>query len=100
MPSIISTLLICPAFIFWTAWYGKTHLYRDLGSIFYGEKHAFEQKYSQHRRQEVDAFIRSQSPADPNDTRIRAGPKPKLCVAYSSVRRKNTQYLEVSVTKL
>ncbi|KAE8371984.1 hypothetical protein BDV26DRAFT_302338 [Aspergillus bertholletiae] len=100
MPSLLSKLILCLAFISCTIWYGKTHFYRDPGSIFFDETRAFEQRYSQHRRREVDAFIRSQSTTPTSESPVKSGSNPTLCLAYSSVRRQTTSYLEASVASV
>ena len=95
MPRLLLKLILCLAFISWTIWYGKTYFYRDPGSIFYDEVHAFEQRYSLHRRSEVDAFIRLQNTTLTTEPPIKSGPNPTLCLAFSSVRRQTSNYLEV-----
>ncbi|KAE8343325.1 hypothetical protein BDV24DRAFT_161762 [Aspergillus arachidicola] len=95
MPRLLLKLILCLAFISWTIWYGKTYFYRDPGSIFYDEVHAFEQRYSQHRRSEVDTFIRLQNTTPTSEPPIKSGPNPTLCLAFSSVRRQTSNYLEV-----
>ncbi|GAB1195407.1 hypothetical protein APSETT444_004666 [Aspergillus pseudonomiae] len=93
MPHLLLKLILCLAFISWTIWYGKTYFYRDPGSIFYDEVHAFEQRYSLHRRSEVDAFIRLQNTTLTTEPPIKSGPNPTLCLAFSSVRRQTTSAL-------
>ncbi|KAB8227395.1 uncharacterized protein BDW43DRAFT_316871 [Aspergillus alliaceus] len=100
MPSLLLKLILCLFFISCTIWYGKTHFYRDPGSIFYDEAHAFEQRYSQHRRREVDAFIRSQNTTSTLEPPLKSSPNPTLCLTYSSVRRQTTNYLETSIASV
>lgn len=96
MRPVIWKLILCLSFVLCFVWYAKEHFYRDPGSAFYDEENAFEQRYSQHRKGEVDEFVQSKVASTPGEETI-SGPRPALCAAFSSVQRKNTQYLEVRV---
>lgn len=95
MRPIIWKLLGCLIFLLCLAWYGKSHFYRDPGSVFYDRENAFEQRYSQVRKAEIDTFVQSQRNSS-EDGHMKSGPRPAICAALSSVQRNNTQYLEVS----
>lgn len=93
--SIARPLLACFVFILCAIWYGKTHFYRDPGSVFFNKERAYEQRYSQHRKIEVKQFLDSYASSGISDTQWKAGTNASLCVAFSSVKRQHTQYVEV-----
>ncbi|PLB44983.1 hypothetical protein P170DRAFT_513078 [Aspergillus steynii IBT 23096] len=99
MRPIIWKLIISLSFVLCFVWYGKEHFYRDPGSVFYDRENAFEERYSQHRKGEVNEFVQSRLTANP-DQYSKSGPRPALCAAFSSVQRRSTQYLETALGSL
>lgn len=95
MNFIFHKLLACAAFISCLVWYAKTNFYRDPGSAFFDVRRAYEQGYSKHRQSEVLQYINNQTAIGKHDKSVKAGSNSSLCVALSSVVRKETQYLEV-----
>lgn len=90
MRSLLRRLALCLSCIALAIWYSHATFYRDPGSVFFDPKRAFEQKYSQYRKAEVQKFV------DTGDGIVgKAGKDASLCVALSSVRRQHSQYLEV-----
>jgi len=90
MRSLLRKLALCLACIALPVWYSHSHFYRDPGSAFFDRNRAFEQKYSQYRKAEVQKFVDAGE-----GVAGKAGTKPSICVSFSSVRRKHAQYLEV-----
>lgn len=86
--------------------YGMANFYRDPGSIFFNEKYAYEQRYSQWRRRQADEFWKQtgqavSKPADrESGTKEAVGKASKssnMCLAFMTVQRKGLerQYIEV-----
>ncbi|KID98656.1 integral membrane protein, partial [Metarhizium majus ARSEF 297] len=100
MWSVCRKLVASFALIYCAVWYAQTHFYRDPGSRFFDPSRAYEQKYSRHRRAEVQQFIEQYVYADaaqdaPTPGELGAGRS--LCVTFTSVRRQRTQYVETAV---
>lgn len=79
--------------------YGRANFYRDPGSIFFDEKHAYVRLYSQSRQKQADAFWKQTGQAleKHKDGPGRAGKHPSMCLAFMTVERKglDRQYIEV-----
>lgn len=76
--------------------YGKTHFYRDPGSVFYDEERAFTRQYTDYRQVEAEEFIQKQALiADDFSEAIKAGEKPTICVNFATVKRNGEQYIDV-----
>ncbi|KAK2803698.1 hypothetical protein FQN50_006916 [Emmonsiellopsis sp. PD_5] len=91
--------------------YGRTHFYRDPGSVFYDRSRAFERTYSLHREAEAKEYIRtlqaaegvgSDGPtaADLGAAHVKAGVKPAICGIFSTVKREGEQYVETAIASL
>lgn len=93
IPAALRTVLFTLFVSLLIIYYGKTHFYRDPGSIFYDLNRAFERRYSWYRETEAEDYIRAVS-GDGSEY-SRAGEAPTVCVAFSSVKRENVQYIEV-----
>lgn len=76
-------------------YYGKTHFYRDPGSIFFDVNRAFERRYSWDREIESKNYI--DAVAKNSSVSSRAGDNPSVCAAFSSVKRESVQYVEVTL---
>lgn len=101
MWSLCRRLVASLALISCAVWYAQTHFYRDPGSRFFDPSRAYEQKYSRHRRAEVQQFIeqyasRHTGAAHDAPTPGEPGAGRSLCVTFTSVRRQRIQYVEVS----
>lgn len=88
----VATCLVCIA---GAVFYARSHSYRDPGSIFFDEVRAYEERYSKHRKTEVEKLIDLFTGSGIQTWQTKAGRSPRLCVAISSVARAHTQYLEV-----
>ncbi|KID75973.1 integral membrane protein, partial [Metarhizium brunneum ARSEF 3297] len=100
MWSLCRKLVASLALISCAVWYAQTHFYRDPGSRFFDPSRAYEQKYSRHRRAEVQQFIEqyaSAGAAHDAPTRGESGAGRSLCVTFTSVRRQRIQYVETAV---
>ncbi|KAF5137565.1 hypothetical protein E5D57_001344 [Metarhizium anisopliae] len=102
MWSLCRKLVASLALISCAVWYAQTHFYRDPGSRFFDPSRAYEQKYSRHRRAEVQQFIeqyasRYAGAAHDAPTRGESGAGRSLCVIFTSVRRQRIQYVETAV---
>lgn len=97
MPSLVSKIGLCLAFLTCCVWYAQSHFYRDPGSVFFDKTRAYKEKYSLHRQEETVDLINqyASSTGSQGQRPGKAGDNPSLCVALMSVKRKNTQYLEV-----
>ncbi|KAK5725234.1 hypothetical protein LTR17_013103 [Elasticomyces elasticus] len=97
MHSLIRKVAACLCFIFCAVWYGHIYFYRDPGSVFFDKTRAYEQRYSQYRKAEVEQFITG---LEPHDGYGKAGPNATLCIGISSVKRQHSQYLKTTVGSL
>lgn len=98
MRFLVTKLAASLVFVLCAVWYAQAHFYRDPGSAFFDERRAYEQRYSSHRKAEVERFIQSRATlARVPDAPAKAGDNASLCVAFSSVKRQHVQYLEVRV---
>jgi hypothetical protein len=95
MRSLIVKVTACLLFIACALWYARSHFYRDPGSAFFDKARAYEQRYSQHRKTEVQRYIDSFDVPGSQIVQPEAGSNATLCVSLSSVRRERAQYLEV-----
>lgn len=93
MPPALRMIALTVFALLLIIYYGKTHFYRDPGSVFFDTNHAFERGYSQHREIESQEYIRNVS--ELSSANIVSGDKPTVCAAFSSVKRESTQYIEV-----
>lgn len=94
MLSLLVKATTCIALLLCLTWYGQTHFYRDPGSVFFDKARAYETRYSEHRKAEVEKLINSYPELKkPALGKAQNGNK-LLCVALSSVKRE-TQYLPV-----
>lgn len=103
MPRLIRELrpLFCKVFvglflIGCATWYARTHFYRDPGSRFFDKSRAYEQKYSQYRKAEVQTFVEQITNSTAHLAPNEQVSNRSLCVTIPSVRRRYTQYVEVS----
>ena len=105
----VRALLLCLLSFAAIIQFGRTHFYRDPGSIFFDESRAYEKHYSAQRLEEALTFIeRSQASAmstDRKDKRgavkpsdwIHAGPNPQMCASFITIpRQADKQYIDVS----
>lgn len=99
MHSLLRKIAASLALIICAIWYAKTHFYRDPGSAFFDRTRAYEQRYSQFRKAEVQQFIDSYGGLAHDDSSAPGGASSNatLCVAFSSVRRQHAQYLETTI---
>ncbi|KAK2791588.1 hypothetical protein FQN52_004779 [Onygenales sp. PD_12] len=103
---VLATLVAALLFIC----YGKTHFYRDPGSVFYDRSRAFERTYSLHREVEAKEYIRTlqaaegagdgPTAADLGAAHVKAGVKPAICGIFSTVKRDGEQYVETAIASL
>ncbi|OJD14587.1 hypothetical protein AJ78_05074 [Emergomyces pasteurianus Ep9510] len=93
---ILLTLFVLSLFIY----YGKTHFYRDPGSIFYDPGRAFERTYSLHRESEAKEYIRTVAGRNETGSTFKAGEKPVICGVFSTVKRKGVQYVETAIASM
>ncbi|KAK1142375.1 hypothetical protein N8T08_007927 [Aspergillus melleus] len=99
MRLLIWKLFFCLGILICCVGYGKLHFYRDPGSVFYDKDNAFEQRYSEHRKREIDDLLQSRITST-TDEDTKSGPRPALCAAFCSVQRRNAQYLETALGSL
>ena len=97
MASLLRKVAACLTLLGLAFWYAKTHFYRDPGSAFFDRTRAYEQKYSQFRKAEVQKFISSYPDGNTWSAEDVTGTNPSLCVAFSSVKRQHEQYLETTI---
>ncbi|KIL89040.1 hypothetical protein FAVG1_07434 [Fusarium avenaceum] len=94
MRSLFLKASTCIAFLLCLSWYGKTHFYRDPGSVFFDKTRAYETHYSNNRKVEaqqvIDSYIKENPATDQNKS---------LCIGLSSVTRQ-MQYLPMTVGSL
>ncbi|KAL7766580.1 hypothetical protein ACKLNR_004496 [Fusarium oxysporum f. sp. zingiberi] len=96
MLSLLVKATTCIALLLCLTWYGQTHFYRDPGSVFFDKARAYETRYSEHRKAQVEKLINSYPELKkPALGKARNGNK-LLCVALSSVKRE-TQYLPTTI---
>ncbi|KAI0525531.1 hypothetical protein F5B22DRAFT_346130 [Xylaria bambusicola] len=81
--------------------YGYFNFYRDPLSIFFSQKHGYDQFYSATRQAEADAFLDALH-ANPDAVRsqlAKAGPRPEICAIFLTVGREmqGRQYIETAV---
>ncbi|KAL5603057.1 hypothetical protein FOBRF1_010590 [Fusarium oxysporum] len=96
MLSLLVKATTCIALLLCLTWYGQTHFYRDPGSVFFDKARAYETRYSEHRKAQVEKLIDSYPELKkPALGKARNGNK-LLCVALSSVKRE-TQYLPTTI---
>jgi hypothetical protein len=93
IPAALRAVLFTIFALLLLIYYGKSHFYRDPGSVFYDLNRAFERRYSRHREIEAGDYIRSV--ANNRSILSRAGDNPTICAAFSSVKRESVQYLDV-----
>jgi hypothetical protein len=92
----VRTLLTFTVLFLITLSYCRYHFYRDPGSAFYDEDRAFEREYSAYREREAEKYIEQVSSSSGNHQIAKAGPHPKICATFVSVKRDGKQYLPVS----
>jgi hypothetical protein len=95
MRSLIPKVFTCLLWIAYAFWYAWSHFYRDPGSAFFDKARAYEQRYSQHRKSEVERYIDSFNGPESQIIQPKGDANASLCVSLSSVRRERAQYLEV-----
>ncbi|RBA08831.1 hypothetical protein FPRO05_07111 [Fusarium proliferatum] len=96
MLSLLMKATTCIALLLCLTWYGQTHFYRDPGSVFFDKARAYETRYSEHRKAEVEKLINSYPELKkPALGQARDGSK-LLCIALSSVKRE-THYLPMTI---
>jgi hypothetical protein len=95
MRSLILKFFACLLWIACAFWYARSHFYRDPGSAFFDKARAYEQRYSQHRKSQVERYIGSFDGPESQIVQPKDDPNTSLCVSLSSVRRERAQYLEV-----
>ena len=102
----IRALLTLFTVVFLYALYGSLYFYRDPLSIFFSERHGFDQFYSVIRKAEADAFLDT-AIADPTLIRSHLGragqdAQIQICAAFITVGRnmEGRQYIETAVGSL
>ena len=95
MRSLVLKVFACLLWIVCAYWYARSHFYRDPGSAFFDKGRAYEQRYSQYRKNEVASYIESFNVSDPKGALPKGNSDASLCVSLGSVRRERAQYLEV-----
>jgi hypothetical protein len=94
MKLLLHKTAACLVFISCLVLYAKSHFYRDPGSAFFDVHRAYEKKYSRHRQDEVQDWV-NRTTLNSKLGQTKGGARASLCLALSSVKRKQTQYLEV-----
>ncbi|RYP23154.1 hypothetical protein DL765_001239 [Monosporascus sp. GIB2] len=103
----IRALLLLLGILSLYAIYGSLRFYRDPLSIFFSQRHGFDQFYSATRKAEADEFLDAAT-ADPRFTRSKLGnasdddgdwPPPQICAAFITVGRQmhGRQYIDSAV---
>ncbi|PGG98973.1 hypothetical protein AJ80_09428 [Polytolypa hystricis UAMH7299] len=96
--SALHTLALTAVALLLCVIYGKTHFYRDPGSAFYDPNRAFERRYSLHREGEAQNYIDDRvGGSGARDATTKAGVEPRVCAAFSTVKRESVQYIETAV---
>nr|RBQ93836.1 hypothetical protein FVER53263_20199 [Fusarium verticillioides] len=96
MLSLLVKATTCIALLLCLTWYGQTHFYRDPGSVFFDKARAYETRYSEHRKAEVEMLIDSYPDLKRPALGKARDENKLLCVALSSVKRE-TQYLPMTI---
>ena len=96
----VRALLISISVYLLAVQYCRLRFYRDPGSAFYDEKHAFVRWYSDYREHQAFEYVKAA--AAQGDTRVytKAGTSPKVCAAFVTIKRDSQQYVEVSYSSL
>ena len=101
-PAIRALLILLIVLLLYIV-YGSLYFYRDPLSIFFSERHGFDQFYSVTRRAEADAFLDA-AMADPALIRSRLGraghdAQIQICAAFITVGRnmEGRQYIDTAV---
>ncbi|KAH8686140.1 hypothetical protein BGZ60DRAFT_396941 [Tricladium varicosporioides] len=77
---------------------GKWYFWRDPHSAFFSLNHIYDFIYSDYRRSEANEFITKAS--RPNANLTKASKNPEICVAVATVKRQNTQYVDIAIGSL
>jgi hypothetical protein len=92
VPSFVHALVLTLVSILTFLAYGRSHFYRDPGSLFYDKSRAYERYYSLRREQEAVSFgtsaLNAYSEANGPDAFPKTGPNPLLTAAIITSGKK------------